>query len=434
MIIVDSALERREAEGNPVRVAMIGAGFMGSGIALQMLTAKRRGMRLVAISNRTIEKAERAYLDADAGVVERVQDRRGLEDAIARERFAITDDPMLLCEADGIDAIIEVTGDVELGAQVTLRAIEHGKHVVLMNAELDATVGPILKTYADRSGVVLTNSDGDQPGVIMNLYRFVQSIGFEPVLAGNVKGLQDVRRTPETQQGFAEQHGQNVHMVTSFADGTKVSLEMAIVANGTGLRSGRRGMYGPSCDHVNDSPALFPEEQLLGGGLVDYVLGAQPSPGVFVIGHHEHPVQQRYMDLYKMGDGPLYVFYTPYHLCHFEAPTSAARAVLFQDAALTPLAGPVCDVVATAKRDLAAGEVLDSIGGFMTYGELENHDAAEAEHLLPMGLATGCRLVRDVAIDQTLTYGDVELPEGRLSDRLRAEQTERFAPAASVAT
>jgi predicted homoserine dehydrogenase-like protein len=427
VILVDRELERREAAGRPVRVGLVGTGFMGSGIVRQML-ANPTGIRLVAASNRTLEKARAAFLEAGGAAVEHVESPAALEAAIAAGRPAITEDAALLCEADGIDAIIEVTGDVEFSAGVALRAIEHGKHVVLMNAELDATVGPILKVHADRAGVVITNADGDQPGVIMNLYRFVQGIGFQPVMAGNIKGLQDVRRTPETQRGFAEQHGQNVHMVTSFADGTKVSMEMAIVANGTGLRCGTRGMYGPECGHVKEAVDLFPMEQLMDGGLVDYVLGAEPSPGVFVLGYHEDPVQQRYMDLYKMGDGPLYAFYTPYHLCHFEAPTTAARAVLFDDAALAPLGGPVCEVVATAKRDLAAGEVLDGIGGFLSYGQLENHDTARAERLLPMGLAIGGRLLRDVPIDAVLTYDDVELPPGRLADRLRAEQDAHFAP------
>jgi predicted homoserine dehydrogenase-like protein len=429
MIIVDTALERRELEGNPVRVAMVGAGFMARGIALQMLTASR-GMRLVAIANRTVDKAERAYREAGAEAVSTVSTLEELERAIREQRYAVTADPLLLTAAEGVDVILEVTGDVEYSAHVAVSAIDHGKHLVLMNAELDSTVGPLLKVRADRAGVVVTNSDGDQPGVIMNLYRFVRSIGLRPVLAGNVKGLQDVRRTPETQAAFAAKYGQNPRMVTSFADGTKVSFEMAVVANGTGLRSGRRGMYGPRAEHVNDSPGLFPMEQMLNGGLVDYVLGAQPGPGVFVLGHMDHPIQQHYLELYKLGDGPLYTFYTPYHLCHFEAPLTAARAALFQDAALTPLGAPVCDVIATAKRDLRAGEVLDGIGGFDSYGELENADVVRDERLLPMGLAGGCRLVRDIPMDRALTYDDVELPEGRLSDQLRAEQEAYFADAA----
>ena len=339
MIIVDKALEDREKEGRPVRVGVIGAGFMGRGITLQITTAIA-GMRVVAVSNRTISEAERAYREAGVDSVKPVKTVAQLEQAIAKNQYAITHDAALLCQAAGIDAVVEATGEVEFGAHVTLKAIEHGKHVILMNAELDAAVGPILKVYADRAGVVITNVDGDQPGVVMNLYRFVKSIGYNPVLAGNIKGLQDHYRTPETQRGFAEKHHQKPRMITSFADGTKISMEMAVVANATGFKVGKRGMYGPKCAHVSEAPSLFPIDQLLDGGIVDYILGAEPGPGVFVLGYNDHPVKQQYMKYLKMGDGPLYVFYTPYHLPHLESPLTVARAVLFQDAAITPMGAP----------------------------------------------------------------------------------------------
>jgi predicted homoserine dehydrogenase-like protein len=425
MIIVDSALARREAEGNPIRVAMVGAGFMGRGIALQLLTSAP-GIRLVAISNRNVETARNAYALAGAENVEHVESAAALEAAISAGRYAVTEDAMLLAEADAVDALIEVTGTIELGARVTLSAIEHGKHVILMNAELDGTIGPILKQYADRQGVVITNSDGDQPGVTMNLYRFVTGIGVRPVLCGSVKGLHDPYRTPTTQEGFARKWGQKPQMVTSFADGTKISFEQAIVANATGMRVARRGMYGPTVEpgtHVRDAAELFPLDELLEGpGIVDYVVGAEPAPGVFVLGTHDDPQQQHYLNLYKLGEGPLYCFTTPYHLCHFEVPTTVGRAVLFGDATIAPEHGLRVEVVATAKKDLHAGETVDGFGGYMTYGLAENAETARAEDLLPIGLAEDARLTRDVPKDQVLTYADVERPEGRLSDRLRAEQ------------
>ena len=426
MIIVDKALKKRQQEGNPIRVAIVGAGYLGRGIALQIVTATV-GMKLVAISNRTLSEAKRAYRQAGVESFRTVETVVQLEEAIAQGQYAITDDAMLLCQAEGVDAVLEVTGTVEFAAHVALKAIENGKHVILMNAEVDATLGPILKVYADRAGVVVTDADGDQPGVIMNLYRFVETIGYNPVLAGNMKGLLDHYRTPETQREFAARHHQKTRMVTSFADGTKLSLEMAVVGNATGFRVGKRGMHGPQCAHVSEALTLFPMEQLLDGGLVDYILGAEPGPGVFVLGYNEHPIKKPYMKCFKMGDGPLYVFYTPYHLPHLEAPLTVARAVLFQDAAATPLAGPVCDVITTAKRDLKAGEVLDGIGGFTCYGVIENSDVCQAENLLPMGLSQGCRLTGDIRKDQVITYADVELPEGRLCDNLRTEQTAYFA-------
>jgi predicted homoserine dehydrogenase-like protein len=427
MILVDRALDQREQEGNPIRVGMVGAGFMGHGIALQFLTATR-GMRLVAIANRTVERAADAYAQAGASDVTEVEDAGALDRAIAAGTFAVTADPGVLAAANQVDAVIEVTGTIEYAAHAVTAAIEGGKHVVLMNAELDGTVGPALKRRADSAGVVYTVSDGDQPGVQMNLYRFVLGIGLRPVLCGNVKGLHDPYRNPTTQEGFARQWGQNPQMVTSFADGTKISFEQAVVANATGMRIARRGMYGPTVEpgtHVRDAAGLFPSDELLAGpGLVDYVVGADPAPGVFVLAAHDHPRQQHYLKLYKLGEGPLYCFYTPYHLCHFEVPTTVARAVLFGDAALAPRDGLEVEVVAAAKTDLRAGDTLDGLGGYMTYGLAENAPPARAERLLPIGLAEGAKLMRDVPKDAVLTLADVALPAGRLCDRLRAEQDE----------
>ena len=159
---------------------------------------------------------------------------------------------------------------------------------------------------------------------------------------------------------------------------------------------------------------------------MDYVVGAEPAPGVFVLGTHDHPVQKHYLNLYKLGEGPLYCFYTPYHLCHFEVPNTVARAVLFADAAITPQGGPQVDVVAAAKVDLKAGQVLDGMGHYLTYGLCENTDVVQNEKLLPIGIADGCLLNRDIPKDQVLTVDDVNPPEDRLCDRLRDEQNKYF--------
>ncbi|MBD0261510.1 MAG: Gfo/Idh/MocA family oxidoreductase [Tolypothrix sp. Co-bin9] len=434
MIIVDRALQARAEAGKPVKVAMIGAGFMGRGIANQIANSVP-GMELVAIFNRQIDAAKRAYSEAGIENVQVVSTVTQLEDAIARGEYAVTEDAMLLCKAEGIDALIEVTGAVEFGAQVVMEAIAHRKHVIMMNAELDGTIGPILKVYADKAGVILSACDGDQPGVEMNLYRFVKSIGLTPLLCGNIKGLQDPYRNPTTQEAFAKRWGQKAHMVTSFADGTKISFEQAIVANATGMTIAKRGMLGYDfAGHVDEMTNMYDVEQLKElGGIVDYVVGAKPGPGVFVFATHDDPKQRHYLNLYKLGEGPLYSFYTPYHLCHFEVPLSVARAVLFQDAVMSPIAGPLVDVVTTAKIDLKAGEILDGIGYYMTYGQCESSNIVQEQNLLPIGLAEGCRLKRDIPKDQVLTYDDVELPEGRLGDKLRAEQNAYFATGKTLA-
>jgi predicted homoserine dehydrogenase-like protein len=427
MVIVDNALKARAAQGKPIQVGMIGAGFMGRGIANQIVNSVP-GMRLAAVANRTVPQAIRAYTEAGAADPVQVKDSRELEDAIRRGKYAVTDDPAIVCRAAGIDAIIEVTGAVEFGAHATCEAIAHGKHVILMNAELDGTIGAILKVYADKAGVIVGGCDGDQPGVQMNLYRFVKSIGLTPLLCGNIKGLHDPYRNPTTQKGFAEKWGQQPTMVTSFADGTKISFEQAIVANATGMQVARRGMLGYTVDgHVDDLTKRYDVEELKRlGGIVDYVVGTKPGPGVFVLASHDDPKQRHYLNLYKLGEGPLYSFYVPYHLCHFEAPLSVARAVLFRDAVLAPLGTPRVEVITAAKIDLKSGQQIDGLGGYLTYGLAENAPVAQHDNLLPIGLAEGCRLKRDVAKDQVLTRDDVTLPEGRLSDRLRAEQDAMF--------
>ncbi|MEH2082082.1 MAG: Gfo/Idh/MocA family oxidoreductase [Nostoc sp.] len=429
MIIIDRALQARAAAGNPIKVGMIGAGFMGRGITNQIVNSVP-GMELVAISNRQIGAAKQAYSEAGIEDIQVVATVSKLEDAIANGKYAVTEDAKLLCRAEGIDALIEVTGAVEFGAEIVMEAIAHRKHVIMMNTELDGTIGPILKVYADKAGVILSACDGDQPGVQMNLYRFVKSIGLTPLLCGNIKGLQDPYRNPTTQEGFAKRWGQKPHMVTSFADGSKISFEQAIVANATGMKVAKRGMLGYDFSgHVDEMTQLYDVEQLKElGGIVDYVVGAKPGPGVYVFATHDDPKQRHYLNLYKLGEGPLYSFYTPYHLCHFEVPLSVARAVLFGDAVMSPLAGPLVDVVTTAKIDLKAGETLDGIGYYMTYGQCENSDIVQQQNLLPMGLAEGCRLKRDISKDRVLTYEDVELPEGRLCDQLRTEQNTYFAP------
>ncbi|BAC90145.1 NAD(P)H-dependent oxidoreductase [Gloeobacter violaceus] len=427
MILIDKALQLRAERRQPVRVAMVGAGFMGLGIAQQIVQFVP-GMELVAIAGRRLESAVHVYRQAGLEEVVPVETAAQLERAIAEGRPAVTEDACLLCEADNVDAILEVTGSVEYAAQVALAAFTHGKHVVLMNAELDGTLGPILKRYADRAGVVYTACDGDQPGVQMNLWRFVRSMGLTPLVCGNVKGLHDPYRNPTTQEAFARRWGQKPHMVTSFADGTKISFEQAIVANATGMGVAQRGMLGyEHRGHVDELTRVYDIAQLKAwGGIVDYVVGASPGPGVFVLAGCDDPTQRHYLNLYKLGEGPLYSFYTPYHLCHFEVPFSVARAVLFADAVLAPLGAPVVEVVATAKRPLEAGETLDGIGHYLSYGQCENAEAAAAGRLLPMGLAEGCRLRRDIAQDQVLCYDDVVLPPGRLCDRLRAEQDACF--------
>src|SRR6266853_905944 len=386
MIIVDNALKAREQHGKPIRVGMVGAGFMGQGLTNQ-ITHSVPGMRMAAVYNRRPERAQHVF------------------------RYS------------GLDNIVMAGSQAQLD-----QAIRQGQPVVLMNAEVDATIGPILQVYARKYKVILSACEGDEPGLQMNLVRWVKGLGLIPRVIGNVKGLQDPYRNPTTQQGWAERWGQNAAMVTSFADGSKISFEQSIVANATGFKVRSRGMSrGLKYDgSIMDIHKLYDLEEIRAlGGIVDYTVGPA-GVKIFCLAEHPDPKQRHYLNLYKMGEGPLYPFWVHYHLVHFEAPNASARVVLFGDNIAPPLQGPVVEVCAVAKRDLAAGEVLDEYGMYTTYGEAVNTEEMSTMRYLPEGLVEGCKMKRAVAKDQVLTYDAVELPAGRLADRLRAEQYRHF--------
>jgi len=427
--MIDTALRDREFRGQPIRVGMIGAGAAGRAIALQLGTPVP-GIRLVGIANRTAEHGERAFREGGIESWTKVTSRQAAERAIGRGQQVLTDDPSVLTSCDAIDLIVEVTGTIEPAARVVLEAFDHGKHVVLVNAELDSLLGPILQLKADRAGVVVTHTDGDEPGVAMTLLRYLRSLGLRPVAAGNLKGMVDYYRTPETQRPFAEKYDLNAKKVTSFADATKLSMEATILANATGFHAGRRGMYGPACKDVRELANLLPADQMLKIGLVDYALGAAPYTGAFVIVHEDSPLKKAQLAYYKLGIGPFYVFYTPFHLPHIQIASTIARAVVHHDSTVASLAGPVCEVVTVAKRDLKAGERLDGIGGFCSYGLIDNTTSARTMNALPMGLSEGLVLRSDVSKDDTLSFSHVEIPTERLAFALWQEQRLRWLPQA----
>jgi predicted homoserine dehydrogenase-like protein len=427
MIIVDKALQARAKQGNPVKVAILGAGFMAQGLTNQIVNSVP-AMSMAAIYSRKPQKA--IHVLTYSGLENPIEaiTQSQLDDAIRDGKPVFTQDVMLLARSEHVNVIVDTTGSVEFGAHVLLEAFKHGKDVVLLNAELDATIGPILQTYADKRGVILSACDGDEPGLQMNLYRWVKGLGLTPRVMGNIKGLQDPYRNPSTQKGFAEKWGQNPAMVTSFADGSKISFEQAIVANATGMVVKSRGMSRGAeyKDDVMKIGHLYDIEELRRlGGIVDYVV-ATPFTKVYCLAEHPDPKQRHYLNLYKMGEGPLYSFFLPYHLVHFEVPNAIARVALLRDSVAKPLGGPVVEVCAVAKCDLKAGEILDDYGMFMTYGEAVNADEMNDSRYLPEGLVEGCKLKRNIAKDAVLTYDDVELPPGRLADQLRAQQYRHF--------
>jgi predicted homoserine dehydrogenase-like protein len=427
MIIVDKALKAREEQHKPIRVAMLGAGFMGQGLTNQIVNSVP-GMRLVAVYSRQVKKGLHVYNYSGLEEVVVATGQHELEDAIRAGKPVVTEDALLLARSEQVEVIVDTTGSVEFGAQIAMEAFKNGKDFVMLNAEIDATIGPILQTYADKHGVILSACEGDEPGIQANLYRWVKGLGLIPRVIGNIKGLQDPYRNPTTQKGFAEKWGQNPAMVTSFADGSKISFEQAIVANATGLVVKSRGMSRGMeyKEDVMKIGKLYDVEELRNlGRVVDYVVGT-PLTKVYCLAEHTDPKQRHYLSLYKMGEGPLFPFFIPYHLVHFEVPNAIARVALFRDGVAKPLGGPVVEVCAVAKRGLKASEVLDDYGMYMTYGEAVNADEMCQKHYLPEGLVEGCKLKRDIKKDAVITYDDVELPPDRLADRLRAEQYRHF--------
>jgi predicted homoserine dehydrogenase-like protein len=422
---VYSMLQIRESEQRPIRVGVVGAGATGRAIALQLGTPVP-GIRLAGMANRTPKHAERAFREAGIREWQAAETVSDAQAKISRGIPVITDDPHVLTRCNAIDLIVEVTGSVDFGASVALDAIGHAKPVVLVNAELDSLLGPLLKARADEAGVVITHTDGDEPGVAMTLFRYVQTVGLRPVAAGNIKGMVDYYRTPDTQREFAAKHDQDVRKVTSFADATKLSMETTVLANATGFGVARRGMTGPACGYVRDLAKLLPAEAMLGGGIVDYSVGAAPHTGGFVVVHEENPYKRTQLAYYKLGEGPFYVFYTPFHLPHIQLPSTIARAVIHADPTVAPLAGPSCEVMTMAKRQLKAGERLDGVGGYCAYGLIENHAAARAGNALPIAMSDDCVLLRDVGKDEVVTFNDVKMPPTRLRDELWSEQRKRW--------
>ncbi len=427
MIIIDNKLKERELDNNPIKVGIIGAGEMAKGL-INQITRHTPGMEVIATYNRSLERPKEVYKIAGISGYKIVKTNSEFQKAIDSKTPIITQNIDLLIESNDIDIVVDMTGSIEFSAKLTIDAINNNKDILSFNAELDATLGPILKYKADKAGVKYSVAEGDQPGVTLNLYRFVKQMGFKPLVCGNIKGMLDEYRTPTTQENFAKQWGMSPVMATNFADGTKVSCEQACIANATGMRVAKRGMLGyESKDHIDNLTELYDIDELKKlGGIVDFIVGAKPGPGVFVYATSDDPLSIKYLDYGKLGKGPLYSFYIPYHLLFFEIPISIARMVDFDDTIIAAKAEPIVEVIAIAKTDLKTGDLIDEIGGYKTYGICENSDTSRNENLLPIGLAEGCKVLNDIAKDKALTFDDVELPQGRLCDELWKQQKQLF--------
>lgn len=410
MHIIDNSLKEREKNNNPIKVGVIGAGEMAKGL-INQISRYTPGMQVVGTCSRTIDKIEHAYQTANIKEYIECSELEKAEKAIKEGKSVMTNQLELLTQNSLVDVIVEMTGQIEYGLKSILSAFEGKKHVVSFSAELEALLGPFLKQKAVESGVRYTLGDGDQPGVTANLYRYVKLMGFTPQVCGNVKGMLDYYRTPATQKAFAESWGMNPVMATNFADGTKVNIEQACIANYTNMSVSQRGMIGiQSKQHVDDLTSEYNVDDIIEkGGIVEMIVGAKPGPGVFVYATCNDPLSEKYLDYGKLGKGPLYSFYQPYHLLFFELPFSIARLIDFNDVTLDAAYGMKVEVVSTAKTDLKAGEMLDGIGGFKAYGLCENYSISKEQNLLPIGLADGVKLKNSIKKDGAISFDDIEL-------------------------
>ena len=404
-----ASLQKCEAAGERIRVGLIGAGRIGLGIAWHI--ERTPGMDLVAVAD----------LDDDAA--------RTAAQAAGNDGIIVTQTDRIL--GDGaeppFDVLVETSTAIGPAARLFEDAITQGVHVVLMNAEVDLAAGPELAAAA-RQGVVLTSDAGDQHGALMRMIDEIRLWGMEIVMAGNIKGYLDRYATAAGLAEEARVRKLDPAQCCGNTDGTKLAVEMALVANGAGLVPAVAGMQGPRADNVREVLSHFNLEACRDPGVVDYILGAEPGGGVFVIGYCDHPLQADYLSYYKMGDGPFYLFYRPYHLCHLETPWAIAAAVCHGESILQPWAGRITDVYAHAKRGIATGkEIPYSIGGDQFYGLIEKTvDASPAKNVPIVALeADGdarSRIVRGLAKDQPLIWSDIELPPTELTRRVLARQ------------
>jgi predicted homoserine dehydrogenase-like protein len=414
-------LSRLKSLDRPIRVAIIGIGSAGKGLFYQCGITP--GIECVGIADLDVAKAVEA---AEAfGRPYRVVEQPGqLEDAIAEDLVAICQDGEMLARCESVDVLIDASTAIAEGARFALAGIETGKDLVMMNAEADLIFGPHLLRLANERGLVYTSCDGDQPACVRRLVDDIQLWGFELVMAGNVKGFLDRYSNPTTIVPEAEKRFLDPKMCASYTDGTKLSVEMALLANAYDLVTMIPGMLGPRADKVTDVFDLFDFEAIRENGkpVIDYVLGSKPPGGVFVVGYCENKYQQSMLNWFPpdLGKGPFYVFERPYHLVHVEAMKCILEAFLDRDPLLQPTHGFKTNVYTYAKRDLRKGERLDGIGGYASYGLIENCSENLRRPGLPICLADDVTLNREVARDQKILLEDVDYNPGRMDYSLFA--------------
>jgi predicted homoserine dehydrogenase-like protein len=408
-----AALARRAENGETIRVGVIGCGEMGTDLVTQI--ALMDGLEIGAVVTRKPERAHRA-LDIAVGHHEAAKSTsggNGIDAAIEAGKMAVVEDAHDVLAAGRIDVVVDATGKPAVGADIGLKAIGSGKHLVMMNVEADVTIGPYLRRAADKAGVVYTIGAGDEPSSVIELYDFVTAMGHPVVAAGKGKNNPlNIDATPDEYEAEALRRDMNPRMLVEFVDGSKTMVEMACIANATGLVPDKPGMHGPEATLENLHTILCPEEDggiLSRRGVVDFTVGQGVAPGVFVVADMRHErIRERLHDL-KLGPGPYYTFYRPYHLTSLEVPLTCARVVMFGQADMQPLDRPVAEVCARAKKDLQPGDTLDAIGEYCYRSYTMTVEDAQAADACPVGLLEDARVTAPIKKGELITYSALSL-------------------------
>jgi predicted homoserine dehydrogenase-like protein len=424
--MLQEELSQREAQGLPIRLGVSGAGWIGSGFVYQV--ERMQGMRVEILADPDVALARRAF-EACGVPPDQILETDSPDeaiDAVNRGQRVVTPSYRLAAEVPPIDIVADVTPSPDSGAETAMGCIEHGKDVVMVNIEADVTVGRILKHLADRAGVLYTVSSGDEPGCLMELWDFVTSLGFEPIVIGKGKNNPlNPLATPDDVRESARKSDKDPYQVASYVDGTKTMFEMTCSANATGCLPQQRSMIGPQAD-LDTVSKLFALEADGGlikkPGTVDFVQGPAMSGGVFITVRIDDARLSADLQYLKVGQGHYFTFFRPYHLWFLEAPLSVARAFIHRQTTLVPLNRPVAEVLTIAKRDLKPGETLDAFGGYTFHGAIDEARIARELNALPVGLAPGAKVVKPVVQGQVLTWDDVALDEDQTVVRLRRQQ------------
>jgi predicted homoserine dehydrogenase-like protein len=422
---------RAEKLGRPIRVGLIGCGEMGTDIVTQVQFMP--GLSIAGIAEIHHGAAAKAMGIAGRSDFEYVDSDHAFNKTVEHGKVAITKDSHAVCKSDQIDVVIDATGRPGVGAEIGLVAMEHGKHLVMMNVEADVTIGAYLKREAKRLGVIYTLGAGDEPSSCMELISFVHSLGYEIVAAGKGKNNPlNIDATPDLYAEEAQRRHMNPRMLVEFVDGSKTMVEMAAISNATGLVPDKPGMHGPAATQDELAKVLIPAKDgglLSRSGVVDYSIGKGVAPGVFVVAKAPHArVHERLTDL-KMGPGPYFKFMRPYHLTSLEVPLSCARAVLYGQADMQPLDVPTSEVCAVAKRDLKVGEKLDSIGEYTYRAWIMSVPDAKKSHAVPCGVLENGKTTKPIKKGELLTTANVDIDHTAKIAVLRARQDKMLATA-----